>query len=157
MVIETFLEGVCKPLLVYGAVMAALITYNITQVDIKAAGKNTIFLAIGGIAIFALCSSGFEIAAWILLTIPPFFFVALVALLIITQVFKTTVNYDDGSSAAITGQGIEDILGLRHRSSPDSYANGRVDSLVGKPYVDACDAIPVVPKECSGSGCHTCA
>jgi len=139
MSLEAVLEGICKPLLVYGAFMAALITYDITQSDIKSAGKNTIFLAIGGIAIFLLCSSGFELVAWILLAIPPFFFIALLAMLVVTQIFKTNVNYDDGSSAGITGDAIKAFLGVKPQPSPDSYVNGNIDKLVGKPYSDSCN------------------
>jgi len=146
MSVESILEGICKPLLVYGTFMAALITYDITQSDIKAAGKNSIFLAIGGIAIFLLCSSGFEVAAWILLAIVPFFFISLLAMLIVTQIFKTNVNYDDGSSASITGDAIKELLGIKSQPTPDSYVNGSIDKLVGKPYHDSCDAVvPPIP------------
>jgi len=161
MSIEAILEGICKPLLVYGTFMAALITYDITQSDIKAAGKNTVFLAIGGIAIFLLCNSGFEIAAWVLLAIVPFFFVALLAMLVVTQIFKTNVTYQDGSSATITGEAIKRLLGIKQQLVPDSYGNGSVDRLVGKPYNDGCESPPLITSvqrlAIESSQCDTCA
>jgi hypothetical protein len=162
---EAFLEGICKPLLIYSAFMAALITYDITQKDIKSAGKNSIFLALGGIGLFFLCSSGFEVAAWILLAIPPFFFVALLALLVVTQIFKTHVNYDDGSSVDITGGTIKRLFGIDLQQGLDHVA-GDVSKLVGQPYVDACTALPLLPSAdriaqelavSDESQCNTCA
>ena len=149
---EAFLEGICKPLLIYGAFMAALVTYNITQKDIKAAGKNTVFLAIGGISLFFLCSSGFETAAWILLAIPPFFFTALLALLVITQIFKTHVKYDDGTSSDIVSTTIRDLFGVDkselHMSditdfvgkySPNSCNSGTSIERIAQDLVPQCD------------------
>lgn len=93
-VIQTFTQSICKPLLIYIIFVSALILYNITQLDSQAILKNTLFLAIGSGLIWVLCASGFEIAAWILLALPPFFFVGLLALLVLTQMLKTEVSYN---------------------------------------------------------------
>jgi hypothetical protein len=91
-------QSLCKPLLLYITFVSALILYNITQLDTRSALKNTLFLAVGSGLIYLLCNMGFEIVAWFMLAIPPFFFVALLALLVITQILKTTVIEDDGTS-----------------------------------------------------------
>jgi hypothetical protein len=133
---EAFLEGICKPLLIYGAFMAALVSYNITQSDIKSAGKNTVFFAMGAIGLFFLCSTGFETAAWILLAIPPFFFTALLALLVITQIFKTRVNYSDGTSTDIVNTTIRDLFGVKKSEIRVSD----IRDFVGKYTPDSCDS-----------------
>ena len=126
--------------------MAALITYDITQKDVRSAGKNLVFLALGGVALFFLCKSGFEGVAWVLLAIPPFFFTALLALLVITQIVKTKVTYDDGESTSITGDSFKRMLGLT-RMVGDDATNGVVDRLVGKPFQDACNTIATFPSK----------
>lgn len=153
---ESFLEGLCKPFLLYVVFMAALITYDITQADIKAAGKNALFLALGGALIFFLCMTGFEMAAWILLAIPPFFFTALIALLIITQIIKTKVKFADGSTRVVNSgsvdfdaENIKKFMGLDEDNGINTGSVG-VDSLVGKPYKDQCgspiiDQLPTPP------------
>lgn len=93
-VIQTFTQSLCKPLLIYIIFLSALILYNITQLDSQAILKNTLFLAIGSALIWVLCASGFEIAAWILLALPPFFFVGILALLVLSQMLKTEVSYN---------------------------------------------------------------
>lgn len=93
-VIQTFTQSLCKPLLIYIIFVSALICYDITQLDARAILKNTMFLAIGSALIWVLCASGFEIAAWILLALPPFFFVGLLALLVLSQMLKTEVSYN---------------------------------------------------------------
>ena len=96
--IRNLSQTLCKPLLLYITFVSALILYDITQLDSRAALKNTLFLAAGSALIYFLCNSGFEIVAWFLLALPPFFFVALLALLVITQILKTTVVEDNGTS-----------------------------------------------------------
>ena len=133
---EAFLEGICKPLLIYGSFMAALVTYNITQGDIKSAGKNSVFLAMGGAALFFLCSTGFEVAAWILLAIPPFFFIALLALLVITQIFRTQVNYGDGTSTDIVSTTIRDLFGV----DKSELRVSDITDFIGKYSDKSCDS-----------------
>lgn len=151
---EAFLEGICKPLLIYGAFMAALVTYNITQSDIKSAGKNSLFLAMGGAALFFLCSSGFEPVAWILLAIPPFFFIALLALLVITQIFRTQVNYGDGTSTDIISTTIRDLFGLGkseiYMTNIKDFVTAYDPNSCESPQEPKCDS----PQE---HECHTCA
>jgi hypothetical protein len=97
-VIRGLTQSLCKPLLLYITFVSALILYDITQFDSRAVLKNTLFLAAGSALIYFLCNAGFEIVAWFLLALPPFFFVALLALLVITQILKTRVIDDDGSN-----------------------------------------------------------
>jgi hypothetical protein len=100
-VIQIFTQSLCKPLLIYIIFVSALICYDITQLDARAILKNTLFLAIGSALIWTLCASGFEIAAWILLALPPFFFVGLLALLVLSQILKTEVSYNGLSQASL--------------------------------------------------------
>jgi len=97
-VIRGLTQSLCKPLLLYITFVSALILYDITQFDSRAVLKNTLFLAAGSALIYFLCNAGFEIVAWFLLALPPFFFVALLALLVITQILKTRVIDDDGTN-----------------------------------------------------------
>lgn len=139
--VESFLEGICKPLLLYVVFMTALMSYNITQGDAIAAGKNMIFTIAGSVMLFLLCFTGFETAAWILLAIPPFFFTAIIALLVITQIVRTDVKFENGSSAAVTGDKIKEILGL-NEDKGDSSTGDDPEKLVGKPYHEPCDDEP---------------
>lgn len=91
-------QTLCKPLLLYIVFVCALILYDVTQGDARAVLKNTIFLIFGSLLIYALCNAGFETAAWILLALPPFFFIAILAMLILSQIMKTTVVDDSGTS-----------------------------------------------------------
>jgi len=61
----------------------------------RLAGVNAIMTLIGAILIYLLCAGGFETAAWLLLAIVPFFFVALIAFLIVSQFVKTKVKLDN--------------------------------------------------------------
>ena len=79
------LESMCKPLLLFLIFEAALITYNLTQKKVNNAIVNGLMTLIGSVLIYLLCSFGFEIAAWMLLAIVPFFFVSMISFLIITQ------------------------------------------------------------------------
>jgi len=96
--IRNLSQSLCKPLLLYITCISALILYDITQFDGRAALKNTLFLAFGSALIYVLCNLGFEFAAWMLLALLPFFFVALLAMLVITQILKTRVIDDDGTN-----------------------------------------------------------
>ena len=150
--IETVLEGVCKPLLVYIVVIAALITYNATQGDIRAIVRNSAFLILGSGLIWILCTLGFTAAAWILLSLPPFFFVALVALLVITQIVNTNVKYDDGNGNMITGDKLRDALGMGRDKAETGKMGGGDISLYAGPTGDKCieDTVPTPPEMNAG-------
>lgn len=98
--VET-LETMCKPLLLFLIFESALITYNLCQGRINNAIVNGIMALIGSGLIYLLCAMGFEIAAWMMLAIVPFFFVALMAFLVITQVITTDVKYWNGPKSGI--------------------------------------------------------
>ena len=85
------LNTICKPLFLFLIFEAALITYYLTQSKMKLVGINVIMTLIGSVLIYLLCSGGFEIAAWLLLAIVPFFFVAFIAFLIVAQIAKSKV------------------------------------------------------------------
>ena len=111
--IRVFTQGLCKPLLIFIIFYAALILFNITQFDGAAVLKNTLFLAFGAALIYALCSAGFETVAWIMLALYPFFFVSIIALLVVTQMLKTTVTDERGTSV-LSGNGwFSNLFGAR--------------------------------------------
>jgi len=145
--IETVLEGVCKPLLVYNVVMAALITYDATQGDIKAIVRNSVFLILGSGLIWILCTLGFTAAAWILLSLPPFFLVALLALLVITQIVNTNVKYDDGNGNMITGDKLRDALGMGRDPAETGKVQGKDLAFYAGPTGGKCvdDTVPTPP------------
>lgn len=95
------LESMCKPLLLFLIFEAALITYDLTQKKVRNAIVNGVMTLIGSLLIYLLCSFGFEIAAWMLLAIVPFFFVSLIAFLIITQLISTDALYWNGKGGGI--------------------------------------------------------
>ena len=74
---ESFLETLSKPLIVYNIFVIALICYNILKEDVQSVYKNTVFLVLGSIFIWLLCFLGFEPVAWVLLSLPVFFIVAI--------------------------------------------------------------------------------
>jgi hypothetical protein len=133
------LETMCKPLLLFLIFQAALITYNLTQSKINHAIVNGIMTLIGGSLIYLLCTMGFEIAAWMLLSIVPFFFVALIAFLIITQVISTDARYWNGPKSGIretiTNRYIRRMLGLPedtpmvHEPPYDYIENPAIDDI----------------------------
>jgi len=99
--VSGFFESMCKPLLLFLIFESALITYNITEGARNHAIVNAIMTIIGAVLIWLLCSMGFEIAAWMLLAIVPFFFVAIIAFLIITQLISTDARYWNGPQSGI--------------------------------------------------------
>jgi hypothetical protein len=86
------IDTICKPLLLFLIFESALITYHITQLQFRQAGINAILTFFGSVLIYFLCKGGFELAAWLLLSIIPFFFVALIAFLVISQFINTNIN-----------------------------------------------------------------
>jgi len=89
------INTICKPLVLFLIFEVTLITYHLTQSQMRLAGVNAIMTLIGAILIYLLCAGGFETAAWLLLAIVPFFFVALIAFLIVSQFVKTKVKLDN--------------------------------------------------------------
>jgi hypothetical protein len=117
---ETILSLVCKPVLIFTVFLSALICFDVTQKDFKAAAKNAVYLIAGDAMLMLLCLGGFEPAAWILLGLIPFFFAALIALLLITQIVRTEAVYDDGTSKIITGSQIRSFFGVPDKKPPVS-------------------------------------
>jgi len=136
--INTTLDTMCKPLLLFLIFEAALITYNLTQFKFYNALINVVQAIFGGSLIYMLCRMDFEIAAWILLAIVPFFFVSLIALLIITQLVSTNVSYwndpERGYKSAVTNTRVRKLLGLPAESSyepPYDYVeNPAIDDIL---------------------------
>jgi hypothetical protein len=126
------LESMCKPLLLFIIFEAALITYNLTQGKVNSAIVNGILTVIGASLIYLLCSFGFEIAAWMLLAIVPFFFVALIAFLIITQLISTDALYWNGPKSgireAVTNRYIRKMLGLPEEAATPEPAYDYVEN-----------------------------
>ena len=132
----------CGPALLYSIFMLALITYDLTQSDKKAAIRNTIFLISGTALLWSLCRIGFDIAGWILLSIIPFFFVSLIALLVVTQLIKTDVN-DDGNNNIITGKNLLSFIGYEDINKNKVYrppGTGPFD-IVAEPDPSPCDSV----------------
>jgi len=123
---ETILSLVCKPVLIYTVFLTALICFDLTQGNIYSAGKNFLFLIAGAAMLMLLCLGGFETAAWILLGIIPFFFTALIALLLITQIVRTEAIYNDGTKKVITGSKLRSFFGIPDKSS-GSINNGQME------------------------------
>ena len=116
---EFILESISKPLLIYNIFVIALICYDATQLDIKSMGKNTFFLIVGSFLIWLLCYLGFEPIVWVLLSLPIFFIVALLALLVLTQIINTDVNYSNNDALNITGAKIKDWFGINDIDTED--------------------------------------
>lgn len=117
---ESFLESLSKPLILYNIFVIALITYDATQGDLMSVGKNFFFLLVGSGLIWILCFLGYEAVAWVLLSLPVFFIVALLALLVLTQIVNTDVNYSNNKFIHITGNKIKDWFGLKDRDTEDA-------------------------------------
>ena len=132
--------GYCGPYVLYVIFMLALITYDLTQYDKKAAIRDTIFLIIGGFLLWLLCKIGFEIAGWILISVIPFFFVSLIALLIVTQIVRTEVNYDDNYNKIFTGKKLLDYFGYDDfdRKKVVRPPGAGAFDIIAKPDPDPC-------------------
>ena len=74
---------------------------------------------LGSALIWILCFLGYEPVAWILLSLPVFFIVALLALLVLTQIVNTDVNYSNNKFINITGNKIKDWFGLKDIAAED--------------------------------------
>jgi len=110
---EFILESTSKPLLIYNIFVIALICYSLVKKDYYSAGKNTICLVLGSIFIWLLVYLGFEPVAWVLLTLPVYFVFAILALLVLTQIIKTDVNYSN-SEYIYTGLNFSKLFGIEN-------------------------------------------
>ena len=126
--------------------------FNITQADFNSVMKNSIFLVVGSVLIWTLCYLGFGTAAWILLSLPLFFVISMLALLVITQIIKTDVQYDDkGNRILISGKKLMEIFGIKDQDQIDResglFKDGS-DDVNGKytPYEDPACKKPVIPE-----------
>jgi len=117
---ESFLESLSKPLILYNIFVIALIAYDVTQGDFRSIGKNVFFLITGSILIWILCFLGYEPVAWVLLSLPVFFIVALLALLVLTQIVNTEVYYSDNKFINMTGDKIKTWFGLKDIATEDA-------------------------------------
>lgn len=148
---QKVINSVCKPLIVYNIFVIALIMFNITQADFKSVMKNSIFLVIGSGLIWTLCYLGFGPAAWVLLSLPVFFVLAMIALLVITQIIKTDVQYDEnGNRILISGKKLMEIFGFKDQEQIDKENGLEKDGsgdINGRytPYVDPECIKPVIP------------
>jgi hypothetical protein len=122
--------------------MAALILYDITQLNTGAIIKNSMFLTFGSILIWALCGAGFEIVAWILLALPLFFLVGLAAFLVVTQIIgkSDTINMDGTTETVYgnfnkptAGQNEEAILENSVEKDLERVLGSSDDASCGKP------------------------
>ena len=173
---ERFLENVSKPMMIYNIFLLALICYNLSQENFTAAAKNSGFLVFGSILIWLLVYLGFEAVAWVLLLLPVFFIVAILALLVLTQIIKTDINYSQ-HEAVLTGINFANMFGLNkqidenieHDTSkgfyapkyPDLDADGCSKPVTPppiKPKERICGMLSaVIPStDCPASECNTC-
>jgi hypothetical protein len=177
---ELFLENISKPMLIYNIFLLALICYNLSQENFGAAAKNSVFLLIGSILIWLLVYLGFEAVAWVLLLLPIFFIVAILALLVLTQIMRMNINYSQ-HEAVLTGINFAKMFGfntqmdenIEHDTSkgfyapkyPDLDADGcskPVEKIVMPPPIKPAERIcgmlnNVIPtSDCPTSECHSC-
>lgn len=148
--IQKILNSVCKPLIVYNIFVIALILYDITQADFNSVIKNSIFLVVGSALIWLLCFLGFGPAAWILLSLPVFFVVALIASVVVTQIIKTILKDEDGDTN-INGKKFLEMIGIKDQEQLDKergithdYSDGV--NAPSTPYVDPACKKPEPPK-----------
>lgn len=116
--LEKLLESVCKPIILYNVFVIALIIFNISQGDLRSLFKNSVFLVVGTGLLWTLCYLGFSPVAWVLLSLPVFFVVAILALLVLTQIIKTDVEYDEcGDKYLVGGRNWMRLFGFKDRDS----------------------------------------
>jgi len=116
-------NSLCKPLLLFLIFGAAHITYNLTQFQFRSALKNLFMTAIGGGLIYFLCRMDFEIAAWLLMFLVPFFFVALMSFMVLSQLITTDVRHWNGPTcgtrSVISNDSIRQMFGLGQSGQSD--------------------------------------
>lgn len=133
---ERLLESVCKPVIVYDIFVIALIIYNIYKFDLKSLFKNTVFLVTGTGLLWTLCYLGFSPVAWVLLSLPIFFVVALLALLVLTQIIKTDVEFAENCNKFLVGgRNWMNMFGFKDRDTIDRE-NGRIHNYSSDFSVD---------------------
>lgn len=125
--ITQIIESLCKPLLIFLIFKLALITYNLTQFQFRKASTNLLMTIIGSILIHLLCVSGFETAAWLLLAIVPFFFVSIIAFMIITQLINTDLSIMSGSKPSAYNR---DSCDLEHEDDCEYKENPLVSEIL---------------------------
>jgi hypothetical protein len=76
-------RSLCLPAKVYPVGMAALLLFDLYRGHGTSFFKNIFALVIGTGLLYVLCVNGMESVAWILLGLPFFFFIALLALLLL--------------------------------------------------------------------------
>lgn len=160
---QNLVNSVCKPVIIYNVFLLALILFNVTQGDFGALFKNTIFLVIGSVLIYALCSLGFDVVAWVMLSMPVFFVVSLLALLVITQIIRTDVRYDaNGNRILITGSTLMRWFGIKDQETIDrenGLERDYSDDVNGPstPYVSPeCAVAAIVSSKKEGATCSSC-
>ena len=138
---ENISESFCGPFVLYTIFMLALIVFNLTQNDRVSSLRNVVFLFIGSLLLWLLCRMGFEIAAWILISLIPFFFVSLIALLIVTQVIRTEVDYDDGTYKIISGKTLLSYFGYEdfERKKVQRPSGSGPFDVIASPDPSPCD------------------
>jgi len=80
-------KSMCLPAKIFPMGMASLILFDIYLGHYRNIGFHGVSFIVGTALLYALCQYNMEIVAWILLTLPVFFFVALLALLVLDLTF----------------------------------------------------------------------
>jgi len=80
-------KTLCLPAKVFPIIMTALILFDVYIGQYKNMGLHAVSLFVGTALFYALCRFNMDIVAWILLVLPVFFFLALLALLILDLSF----------------------------------------------------------------------
>lgn len=124
--VTEIIESLCKPLLIFLIFELALITYNITQFQFRKASINLLMAIMGSVLIYLLCKGGLETAAWLLLAIVPFFFVCVIAFLIISQFINTDFSIMSGSKpSAYNGNSCN----TEHEDDCEYSVNSAIDQI----------------------------
>ena len=72
----------CLPAKVYLIAMVSIILFDVYIGNYRSMGMRAVSLVVGTVLLYTLCQFNMEIVAWVVLLIPVFFFLALLALLI---------------------------------------------------------------------------
>jgi len=80
-------KAMCLPAKVFPIGMASLILFDIYLGNYRNLGFHGVGILVGTALLYALCQFNMEIVAWFLLALPVFFFIALIALLILDLTF----------------------------------------------------------------------
>ena len=77
------LRSVCLPAKVYPVGMMALLLFDLYRGQGTSFFKNIFALVVGTVLLYILCINNMETVAWALLGLPFFFFIALLALVVL--------------------------------------------------------------------------